>query len=74
MATLLLRDLPDHLHRKLKRRATANHRSMAKEALALLESALAAEEIAPPEPPQPFVGRFPLTDALLDEAKSEGRA
>lgn len=37
MATLTLRDVPDDLHRWLKRQAEAHHRSVNEEAIALLE-------------------------------------
>ncbi len=74
MAGLLIRDLPNQLHRKLRERAQQNRRSMAKEALSLLEIALTTPEQAQPSLPQPFVGQFPLTDEWLDQAKREDRA
>lgn len=72
MPGLLIKDLPRELHQKLKESATRHHRSLAKEALALLEEALAK----PPrdtEPPRTFQGRVPLTEDLLDRAKRERR-
>ncbi len=75
MAGLLIRDLPNQLHRKLRERAQQNRRSMAKEALSLLERALAKEIVLPiPEQVQPllperFVGQFRLTDEWLEQAK-----
>lgn len=42
MATLVIKNLPESLHRKLKERAKRNHRSMTKEAIALLEAAVPA--------------------------------
>ena len=39
MPTLTLKDLPRKLHRKLKNRAKANHRSLNREVLATLQSA-----------------------------------
>lgn len=74
MATLLLRDLPDDLHQRLKQRAAQNHRSVASEALALLESTLTANDNTATGLPQPFIGRFPLTDELLVKARQTGRA
>ena len=38
MATMTLRDVPDELHRWLKQQAEAHHRSLNKEAIAVLES------------------------------------
>ncbi len=40
VATLNLKNLPDSIHRKLKARAKRSRRSMAQEALILLEEAL----------------------------------
>jgi hypothetical protein len=74
MATLLLRNLPDDLYQRLKQRALQNHRSLASEALALLENALAPQNHPAGGFPQPFVGRSPLTDELLNEARQTGRA
>ncbi len=46
MATLTLKNLPDDLHRRLKARAERNHRSLNREAIRLLEQAVALD----PEP------------------------
>lgn len=76
MAGLLLKDFPDDLHRRLHERAVRNHRSMAKEALVILQSVLRP----PAGPPRLEAvdtwrvdGAKPLTDALLEEARSVGR-
>ena len=42
MAGLLIKDFPPELHRRLRDEATRHHRSMTRQALALLEQALAA--------------------------------
>ena len=42
MPGLLIKDLPPELHRRLRDEAARNHRSMTRQALALLEQALAA--------------------------------
>ncbi|WP_293370514.1 Arc family DNA-binding protein [Nevskia sp.] len=42
MPSILLKNLPEHLHSGLKARAARNHRSLNKEAIALLEAAIAA--------------------------------
>jgi hypothetical protein len=74
MPGLLIRDVPDDLHQKLKERAARNRRSMTREALVILETALsgtyAVEDI---NPPTPHHGRFLLTDEWIDQAKREGR-
>ena len=72
MTGLLIKDLPSHLHLKLQERARRNHRSMTREALALLESAL--DQAPPPRdlPPLLHAGR-PLTRDFLERAKRHGR-
>lgn len=40
MSGLLIKDFPPELHRKLKEEAARHHRSMTRQALALLEQAL----------------------------------
>ena len=42
MPGLLIKDFPPELHRRLKAEAERHHRSMTRQALALLEQALAA--------------------------------
>jgi plasmid stability protein len=42
MPVLLIKDFPPELHRRLRDEAARNHRSMTRQALALLEQALAA--------------------------------
>lgn len=42
MPGLLIKDFPPELHRKLKEEAARHHRSMTRQALALLEQALSA--------------------------------
>lgn len=44
MSALLIKDFPPELHRKLKEEAARNHRSMTRQALALLEQALSGPE------------------------------
>lgn len=74
MAALLLRELPDELHRKLKARAMQNRRSMVKEAIILLEKGLASDQVEFSDMPQPFEGKFLISDGWLAQAKNEGRA
>ena len=72
MAALIIEELPPELHLKLRESAARHHRSLAREALALLEDALSRPPAAV-EPPRPFKGHLPLTQDLLDQAKSESR-
>lgn len=48
MPDLLIRDLDDALHHRLKARAAAHRRSLAAEARETLRSAVARDEVAPP--------------------------
>jgi hypothetical protein len=74
MPGLLIRDLPDDLHQKLKERAARNRRSLAKETLVILETALRdMSAMESPEPPTPYKGHFQLTDEWINQAKREGR-
>ena len=72
MTGLVIKDLPEKLHRQLKERASRHHRSMTKEVLAMLEQALAKDAVSPPVAP-PFRGGFALTDNFIDRARREGR-
>lgn len=73
MPGLLIRDISPTLYRRLKASATQHHRSLNREALAILEGVL--QNIPPSEPkPRPLKGRFPITQKILDKAKAEGRA
>ncbi len=74
MPGLLIKELPTEVHQKLKARAAKNRRSMTKEALYLLETALLEDKLPHPNLPTPLQGKFPLTDEWIDEAKREGRA
>jgi hypothetical protein len=74
MPGLLIRDVPDNIHKKLKERAARNRRSLTKEALVILETALSETETTEgAEPPTPYKGRFRLTDEWIEQAKQEGR-
>jgi len=72
MMSLLIRQMPDHLHATLKMRARANRRSMSGEALALIEQIL--EDRAGPKSLEEIDrvrvrGKRPLTQEILDEAR-----
>lgn len=74
MPGLLIKEFPEALHYKLKALAARNKRSMTKEALFLLETAInEAEDDQPFILPEPFEASFLLTDEWLDNAKREGR-
>jgi len=55
VAALVIKNLPDSLHRRLKEEAARNRRSMTQQALAILERALGETgERTTREPPQPI--------------------
>lgn len=47
--SLSVKDVPDHVAERLRRRAARNHRSLQGELLAILESCVAGEEPMTPE-------------------------
>ena len=51
MSSLVIKNLPEHLHTQLKLQAQRNHRSLTKEAIQLLEAGLATN--APTRAPLP---------------------
>ncbi len=76
MPGLLIKDLPKDLHRLLKERAAAHHRSMSREALLILEGSL-RDRAGPPTLAEidnlRVRGDRPLTQRLLDLARDSGR-
>lgn len=72
MASVLIKNLPDVLHRQLKRRAELHHRSLNREVIALIEDALRSQPVE--ELPAAVKLRKPLTQQMLDRARKEGRA
>ncbi len=76
MPALLIRDLPADVHERLKRRASRNHRSLTKEAAAILEAALSQRRRRPTlahVDRRRVDGDKPLTDRVLRDAKRTGR-
>lgn len=76
MASILVRNVPTHIHSQLKVRARKNRRSLAAEVLTLLEEGLASRSgpLGPDELDKMRVkGAFPLTQEFLDQAIEEGR-
>lgn len=72
MTDLLIRQLPEDLHNRLKARARANRRSVTQEVLILLEQSLVSGETYM-EPPQPLQGAFDIDDEWLSQARQAGR-
>ncbi len=74
MATLVIKDFPLELHRRLRKEAQKAHRSMTKEAIYLLEAGLqGTRDVARvQELPAPYQGKSPLTDKLIHQWKRKG--
>ena len=79
MATLIVKDLPDELHSRLKARAAAHGRSLNSEIIACLEANVGAEELdsetllAWAASLRSRVGRH-LTDSDLAALRTDGRS
>jgi len=56
MAALVIKNLPEKIHRRLREEAARNRRSMTQQAMLLLEQALESSELtaAKRKPPQPI--------------------
>ena len=75
MATLVVRNLPEALQAGLRARAAANHRSVTKEVIALIEQALKGQQAVPrfELPPPIKLKGGPLTIKQIEDAINEGR-
>lgn len=71
MSSLLLKNIPEEIRKKLKEKAVLNHRSMNKQAMSILEEALLKPGIA--SWPPPVKTRTRLTSAWITKAKKWGR-
>ena len=77
MATLIVRGVPEDMHRWIKRIALEHHRSMSGEVLALLEDQWAHQEVKPLDlsklPPRMVFKRpFKVTQKWLSKAIKQG--
>ena len=71
MPNVALRGVPDHVHRRIKDAARANHRSVNGEILARLVASVAAE---PPAPPISATAEPLSANALRDQAPERDAA
>ena len=62
MPNVALRGVPEHVHRRIKDAARANHRSMNGEILARLAASVSADPTSDVEPRQPDRERVPSTN------------
>ncbi len=76
MSGLLIKELPKDLHRRLRLRAKASHRSLGREALVIIQEAL-NDRAGPPTLMEVDQlrqkGAQPLTDAILEAARKDRR-
>ncbi|HNR89823.1 MAG TPA: plasmid stability protein [Spirochaetota bacterium] len=70
MPSLVLKNIPERLHRRLKDESKKHRRSMMQEAIVILEESLAC---APVELPEPVKPARKLTQAVLSRAIETGR-
>ena len=73
MSTLVIKNLPDALHARLKDQAERNRRSVTQEAISLIESGIVLPRVAPTLPPPVKLKGGPLTTVDIDAAIDEGR-
>ena len=73
MSTLVIKNLPDDLHARLKQQAERNRRSVTQEAISLIESGIVVPRLAPPLDPPILLKGGPLRTAEIDAAIDEGR-
>lgn len=75
MSTLVVKNLPEELHERLRQRAQRNHRSVTKEAIVLLEQGMAAATVrqAIKLPPPIKLRGGPVTTEWIEAAIAEGR-
>ncbi len=77
MPTLVVKNLPEPLHERLKVQAQQHHRSMSKEVIALIEQGVLAPPAsrAPQRPLPPLVrlSTGPVTTEWIEAAITEGR-
>lgn len=73
MSTLVIKNLPETLHRRLKDQAERNRRSVTQEAISLIESGITVPRIAPTLPPPVKLKGGPITTEEIEAAIAEGR-
>jgi hypothetical protein len=71
MPSILLKDVSSALHRRLKEQAERNRRSMAQEAITILEGTL--QNIPPIKLPKPIAPLKPISTAMILKAIRAGR-
>jgi hypothetical protein len=73
MSTLVIKNLPESLHRRLKDQAERNRRSVTQEAISLIESGITVPRLPPTLPPPVKLKGGPITIEEIEAAIAEGR-
>ena len=74
MPTLVVKNISDELHARLRAQAERNRRSVTKEVMTLIEIGTAPKRVAPALPPPIRLKGGPLTDKDIDAWKRYGRS
>jgi plasmid stability protein len=73
MSTLVIKNLPEALHARLREQAERNRRSVTMEAVTLLEQGVTAPRVAPKLPPPIKLKGGPVTTEEIERWIAEGR-
>lgn len=73
MSTLVVKNLPDQLHEKLRRQARRNHRSVTKEVVHLIEAGVAGQRPKPQLSPPLKLKGGPVTIEKIEAAIADDR-
>ena len=74
MSTLVIKNLPDDLHARLKEQAERNRRSVTMEVVTLIEQGTTPKRAAPFLSPPIKLKGGPLTDKDIEAWRNDGRA
>lgn len=72
MASIVVKDIPEKLHSRLKAQAKEHRRSMSQEIMTILENGLSVPKKR--RWPPLIKANVLITDEMINEAKREGRA
>lgn len=80
MATITVKDIPDELYEALKQKAAAHHRSINREIIYYIEQGVGSRQqsvdeiVAEARRIHAKIGKLPVDEEILNEAKNSGRA